>query len=124
MAGRAALGRVCLKLVVVMGVTWVADVISWAVGGPNYIWIVTDLINALQGVFIFIVVGCQPQVWAAMKRLWNSKTGRSFTNTTHGPQHSSSSHGLPSMGESITNNTCTNNTTTTTSNRVPMETVC
>ncbi|XP_053662114.1 probable G-protein coupled receptor Mth-like 1 [Anopheles marshallii] len=120
----AALGRVCLKLVVVMGVTWVADVISWAVGGPNYIWIVTDLINALQGVFIFIVVGCQPQVWAAMKRLWNSKTGRSFTNTTHGPQHSSSSHGLPSMGESITNNTCTNNTTTTTSNRVPMETVC
>ncbi|XP_058059118.1 probable G-protein coupled receptor Mth-like 1 isoform X2 [Anopheles bellator] len=121
---RAALGRVCLKLVVVMGVTWVADVISWAVGGPNYIWIVTDLINALQGVFIFIVVGCQPQVWAAMKRLWNSKTGRSFTNTTHGPQHSSSSHGLPSMGESITNNTCTNNTTTTTSNRVPMETVC
>ncbi|XP_058125811.1 probable G-protein coupled receptor Mth-like 1 isoform X1 [Anopheles ziemanni] len=120
----AALGRVCLKLVVVMGVTWVADVISWAVGGPNYLWIVTDLINALQGVFIFIVVGCQPQVWAAMKRLWNSKTGRSFTNTTHGPQHSSSSHGLPSMGESITNNTCTNNTTTTTSNRVPMETVC
>lgn len=51
-----------MKLVVVMGVTWVADVISWAVGGPNYLWYVTDLINALQGVFIFIVVGCQPQV--------------------------------------------------------------
>ncbi|XP_062548957.1 probable G-protein coupled receptor Mth-like 1 isoform X1 [Armigeres subalbatus] len=123
----AALGRVCMKLVVVMGVTWVADVASWVFGGPDYIWLVTDLINALQGVFIFIVVGCQPQVWSAMKRLWNSKTGRSFTNTTHGPQHSSSSHGLPSMGESITNNTCTNNTTTTTNsqtNRVPMETVC
>ncbi|XP_055589009.1 probable G-protein coupled receptor Mth-like 1 [Uranotaenia lowii] len=126
---RAALGRVCMKLVVVMGVTWVADVASWVFGGPDYIWLVTDLINALQGVFIFIVVGCQPQVWSAMKRLWNSKTGRSFTNTTHGPQHSSSSHGLPSMGESITNNTCTNNTTTTTNSqttttRVPMETVC
>ncbi|XP_058453499.1 probable G-protein coupled receptor Mth-like 1 isoform X1 [Malaya genurostris] len=122
----AALGRVCMKLVVVMGVTWVADVASWVFGGPDYIWLVTDLINALQGVFIFIVVGCQPQVWSAMKRLWNSKTGRSFTNTTHGPQHSSSSHGLPSMGESVTNNTCTNNTTTTTNsqNRVPMETVC
>ncbi|EDS29618.1 conserved hypothetical protein [Culex quinquefasciatus] len=75
-------------------------------------------------------------VWSAIKRLWNSKTGRSFTNTTHGPQHSSSSHGLPSMGESITNNTCTNTATTTTTNsanataangganRVPMETVC
>lgn len=51
-----------MKLVVVMGVTWVADVASWVFGGPDYIWLVTDLINALQGVFIFIVVGCQPQV--------------------------------------------------------------
>lgn len=59
---RATLGRVCLKLVVVMGVTWMADVISWAVGGPHYFWYLTDLINALQGVLIFIVVGCQPQV--------------------------------------------------------------
>ncbi len=74
-----------------MGITWVADVLSWAgnfdkrtktlslayncllkqiflfnyifpVGGPDYFWYVTDLINALQGVPIFIVVGCQPQV--------------------------------------------------------------
>jgi len=52
-----------------------------------------------------------------MKRMWNSKTGRNVTNTTHGPQHSSSSHGLPSMGESVTNNTFT-------SNKTPMETVC
>lgn len=59
---RAALGRVCLKLVIVMGVTWVADLLSWAVGGPHYMWYVTDIINALQGVLIFIVVACQPQV--------------------------------------------------------------
>lgn len=51
-----------MKLVVVMGVTWIADVLSWVVGGPQYIWYLTDLINALQGVFIFVVVGCQPQV--------------------------------------------------------------
>uniref|UniRef100_A0A1B0GJS1 G-protein coupled receptor Mth-like 1 n=1 Tax=Lutzomyia longipalpis TaxID=7200 RepID=A0A1B0GJS1_LUTLO len=119
---RAALGRVCLKLVVVMGVTWIADVISWAVGGPNYLWYVTDFINALQGVFIFIVVGCQPQVWAAVKRICGTKSNRSVMNTTNGPQHSSSSHGLPSMGDTVTNNTFTNNTSTT--NKVPMETVC
>uniref|UniRef100_A0A1B0EWR8 G-protein coupled receptor Mth-like 1 n=1 Tax=Lutzomyia longipalpis TaxID=7200 RepID=A0A1B0EWR8_LUTLO len=118
----AALGRVCLKLVVVMGVTWIADVISWAVGGPNYLWYVTDFINALQGVFIFIVVGCQPQVWAAVKRICGTKSNRSVMNTTNGPQHSSSSHGLPSMGDTVTNNTFTNNTSTT--NKVPMETVC
>jgi len=59
---RAALGRVCMKLVIVMGVTWIVDVLSWAIGGPAYIWYVPDIINALQGLFIFIVVGCQPQV--------------------------------------------------------------
>lgn len=116
---RAALGRVCLKLVVVMGITWLADIISWAIGGSKYIWIATDCINALQGVLIFIVVGCQPQVWSAIKRFWTSKTGRLINTTTNGPQHSSSSHGLPSMGESITNNTFTN-----TSTKVPLETVC
>ncbi|KAJ6645899.1 putative G-protein coupled receptor Mth-like 1, partial [Pseudolycoriella hygida] len=117
---RAALGRVCLKLIVVMGVTWVADVISWAVGGPDYFWYVTDLINALQGVLIFIVVGCQPQVWTAVKRIWSSKTGRGVMNTTNNVGHSSSSHGLPSIGESVTNNTFSNTTTS----KIPMETIC
>lgn len=49
-----------------MGVTWIADVISWVhgvwYGDPHYIWMITDLINALQGVLIFLVIGCQPQV--------------------------------------------------------------
>lgn len=102
-----------------MGITWVVDILSWAIGGPIWAWIITDLINVLQGVLIFIVVGCQPQVWAAIKRLWSSKTGRHGTTVTNGPQHSSSSHGLPSIGESVTNNTFTN-----TSTKVPMETIC
>lgn len=59
---RAALGRVCLKLVIVMGVTWIVDVLSWAIGGPHYVWYFSDIVNSLQGLFIFIVVGCQPQV--------------------------------------------------------------
>lgn len=51
-----------------MGVTWITDVISWIAevlhwgNKDDYFWYATDLINALQGVFIFIVVGCQPQV--------------------------------------------------------------
>lgn len=63
---RAALGRVCVKLVVVMGIAWVLDLLSWihaTLDGERHVyWIVTDLINALHGVFIFFVVGCQPQV--------------------------------------------------------------
>ncbi|GBP93265.1 Probable G-protein coupled receptor Mth-like 1 [Eumeta japonica] len=103
---RAALGRVCAKLVVVMGVTWAADVVSWAVGGPEYVWYVTDLLNALQGVFIFIVVGCQPQVWASVKR-WSvvracwRRDGAGASAAA--PLHSSSQ--LPSCGESLTHTT-------------------
>lgn len=116
---RAALGRVCMKLVVVMGVTWIADVISWAVGGPQEVWYLTDFINCLQGVLIFIVVGCQPQVLTAVKRwwCWRKRLATGTAGTTN--HHSSSSQGLPSMGDTITNNSVTHNTKS-----VPMETSC
>lgn len=43
-----------------------ADILSFLhgiwFGGYSLVWIITDLINALQGVFIFIVIGCHPQV--------------------------------------------------------------
>ncbi|XP_075220820.1 putative G-protein coupled receptor Mth-like 1 [Lycorma delicatula] len=107
---RATLGRVCIKLVVVMGITWVVDVISWVVGGPHYLWYLTDLINALQGVMIFAVVGCQPQVWAAVKRLWCLQESPS----EGGAARSSSSHAMPSVGVE-------QNTTTTTKG---IETLC
>ncbi|XP_017869613.1 PREDICTED: probable G-protein coupled receptor Mth-like 1 [Drosophila arizonae] len=112
---KSALGRVCLKLVVVMGVTWIWDIISWLVGGPHGAWLLTDLINALQGVFIFIVVGCQPQVWTACKRICCPRLRHDITNTTNGVQHSSSSQGLPSManGTEFTQNISMNNTITT-----------
>jgi hypothetical protein len=100
---RATLGRVCLKLVVVMGLTWLADVISWAVGGPHYIWYVTDLINTLQGVLIFIVAGCQPQVWSAINRLWCLRPQHT-QRTNMGHHISLYSQGPPSLGDSVTNN--------------------
>ncbi|KMZ10193.1 probable G-protein coupled receptor Mth-like 1 [Drosophila simulans] len=118
---KSALGRVCLKLVVVMGVTWIADILSWLVGGPHGVWFFTDLINALQGVFIFIVVGCQPQVWTACRRIFCPRLRHDITNTTNGVQHSSSSQGLPSLagGTEITQNTTTTTTTTTTTSHKP-----
>ncbi|XP_033225268.1 probable G-protein coupled receptor Mth-like 1 isoform X2 [Belonocnema kinseyi] len=111
---RAALGRVCMKLVVVMGVTWVLDVISWAVGGPEYVWYVTDVINAFQGVFIFIVVGCQPQVRAALKRICNRNPRTNAGRQGNGL--STTSHGMPSMGDSVTQNPSTKT--------APLETIC
>ncbi|XP_050304480.1 probable G-protein coupled receptor Mth-like 1 [Anthonomus grandis grandis] len=120
---RAALGRVCAKLVVVMGVTWIMDVISWFAGGPEYAWYFTDLINCLQGVFIFIVVGCQPQVLSAVKRSWCFLRNRDIggMGTTNQDHHSSSSHGLPSVGgDTLTNTSTVTNTTKST----PLETNC
>ncbi|XP_033323130.1 adhesion G-protein coupled receptor methuselah-like 1 [Megalopta genalis] len=111
---RAALGRVCMKLVVVMGVTWVADVVSWVVGGPQYIWYFTDLINAFQGVLIFVVVGCQPQVRAALKRLFNRNPRTNAGRQGNGL--STTSHGMPSMGDSVTQNPSTKT--------APLETIC
>lgn len=61
----------------------------------------------------------------AIKRFWCSKIIRNTANTTTGPQHSSSSQGLPSIGESVTNNTFTNNSTFGNNTlKVPLETVC
>jgi hypothetical protein len=44
-----------LKLFIVMGVNWIMEVISWAAGGPEYLWYFTDLGNILQGVLIFVI---------------------------------------------------------------------
>lgn len=113
---RATLGRVCLKLVVVMGITWIADVASWALGGPDYLWYITDVINSLQGVLIFIVVGCQPQVWSAVKRMWCAK--ENTTTSANGNHPVSSSQDVPSINDSSTN---THNTSI---KSTPAETIC
>lgn len=128
-----------MKLVVVMGVTWISEVLSWVIGGPQEVWYLTDVINCLQGVFIFIVVGCQPQVintklkrvainasfdfkvLTAVKRLWCLRKHREMETAGTTNHHSSSSQGMPSMGDTITNNSVTNNTTT---KSVPLETSC
>ena len=38
------------------------DVISFAVGGSPYIWMATDILNILTGVFIFAIFVCKPKV--------------------------------------------------------------
>lgn len=46
----------CLELFIVMGLNWTAEIISWNM--PNdlrNIWFITEIGNALQGVFIFII---------------------------------------------------------------------
>lgn len=59
--------RVIFSLFILMGVSWMMEVISFAVGGPAYFWIPTDILNILTGVFIFVIFVCKPNVWKLLK---------------------------------------------------------
>jgi len=52
-----------LKLFVVMGITWVLEIMSWVDIGadivPQFIWYPADIVNALQGLTIFIIFVCR-----------------------------------------------------------------
>ncbi|KAK8747615.1 hypothetical protein OTU49_016496 [Cherax quadricarinatus] len=57
-----------LKLFVLMGVTWIFEVISYFVqrkakdSNTNYVWLVFDMINIMQGLIIFVVFVCRRAV--------------------------------------------------------------
>ncbi|KAJ9586780.1 hypothetical protein L9F63_019626 [Diploptera punctata] len=51
-----------VKLFCLMGLTWVTEIISWAVGGADYYWYITDVVNMLRAVFIFAIFCCKKSV--------------------------------------------------------------
>lgn len=55
-----------LKLFIVMGVNWLAEILSWGLGldGSNgsFIWYMADIGNSLQGVLIFLIFVCKKRV--------------------------------------------------------------
>ncbi|KAK8380140.1 hypothetical protein O3P69_016649 [Scylla paramamosain] len=62
------------KLFVVMGVVWITDILS-AVSHRRTCtyWVFTDIINALQGVFIFIVAVCNKDNLKKIKDAWQPR---------------------------------------------------
>ena len=54
-------------LFVLMGVSWVMEIISFWVGGSAYIWIPSDVVNILSGFFVFIILVCKPHIWHLLK---------------------------------------------------------
>ncbi|XP_072758321.1 G-protein coupled receptor Mth2-like [Anoplolepis gracilipes] len=64
-----------LKLFIVMGISWSMEIVSWLFHDvktvPEYVWYLTDLTNALQGLIIFIIF-----VWKKkIKRLLLKRLG-------------------------------------------------
>ncbi|KAK9883733.1 hypothetical protein WA026_001921 [Henosepilachna vigintioctopunctata] len=86
-----------------MGVTWITDVLSDALGGPREVWYISVIFNSLQGVFIFIVIGCPPQILSAIKRIWCFRGHRDHGTAGTSNHHPSSVQSLQSTGDTTTN---------------------
>ncbi|XP_045108581.1 uncharacterized protein LOC123503143 isoform X2 [Portunus trituberculatus] len=58
-----------IKLFVVMGLTWITEVISWQEGSCEP-WIISDVINALQGFSIFLIFICKRNMLKRIRNNW------------------------------------------------------
>ena len=73
-----------------MGLPWLTEIISWVFDDKDsiwhYFWYITDIINVLRGIFIFIMICCKKRVWIKIvkkapwldqfkKHIWNSVCG-------------------------------------------------
>ncbi|XP_034825174.1 probable G-protein coupled receptor Mth-like 3 isoform X1 [Maniola hyperantus] len=56
------------KLWVVMGAGWVSELLSTVVTEPQWLWNIVDLMNELQGVFIFLILVVKPKVYTLIKK--------------------------------------------------------
>ncbi|ODM89681.1 G-protein coupled receptor Mth2 [Orchesella cincta] len=61
--------RLFVKLIFVMGVTWIFEVISWAASGNGYhwYWVVFDLMNVLRALAVFLIFVCKPDIILALE---------------------------------------------------------
>lgn len=63
-----------LKLFVVMGVTWILEIIATLLRDYNQWWYVSDYFNILQGVLVFFIFVCKSKVWEAIKQRLGKET--------------------------------------------------
>lgn len=80
----------CLKLFFVMGINWIADVLSWAMKTEDneHFFYLTDIGNALQGVLIFIIFVCKKRILRLLNqklcsqtKIWKTSNNSSSRNT-------------------------------------------
>lgn len=102
--------RVFVKLFIVMGIVWFAEVISWSLKhkADEAVWYVTDVFNASQGVAIFLVYVCKRSTFKMIKKKLN---GEKYSTGTNGTKTTSSSSNSKSrkISNSVTMTTFANN---------------
>lgn len=57
-----------MKLFVVMGITWVTEIISSLYNEPYELWYAADAINVLQGIPIFVILVMKRKVFLLMRK--------------------------------------------------------
>jgi hypothetical protein len=57
-----------IKLFIVMGISWLLEVIATIFDYPPELWYVSDIFNCLQGLLIFIIFVCKRKVLNAVKK--------------------------------------------------------
>ncbi|XP_037074765.1 G-protein coupled receptor Mth2-like [Pollicipes pollicipes] len=71
--------KIYVNLFIVMGITWIAEALSIHLG-PKELWFVTDVINSLQGFFIFLLFTLRQNTRKTIRRhMSGTKLGRSCT---------------------------------------------
>ncbi|XP_037081588.1 uncharacterized protein LOC119102326 [Pollicipes pollicipes] len=69
--------KLCAKLFLIMGITWVAELLSYLIG-DSVVWYFFDVINILQGFFIFVAFILRPKVLQYIKKTALQSLSRSF----------------------------------------------
>ncbi|XP_060803122.1 G-protein coupled receptor Mth2 [Amyelois transitella] len=64
-----------LKLFIVMGINWTVELVSFAVGGSNWYWVLLDISNIMLGFFIFIIFVWKKKVRNLARRRYRSIRG-------------------------------------------------
>ena len=101
--------RVIFSLFILMGISWIMEIVSWLVGGSALYWIPSDVFNILMGVFIFIIFVCKKKVrkLLAQKFLgsgWKTTVGwRQDQESTSKPRY----RDLPEAGRKLSNTSVT-----------------
>lgn len=57
-----------LKLFCVMGISWLMELITSFYTEPQYLWCITDSVNVLQGLFVFLIFVFKRNVLTAIKK--------------------------------------------------------
>lgn len=85
------------KLFTLMGLTWVMEIISFAVGGPLYYWYLTDCVNILRAVYIFYIFCCKRSVLKLIRTRLPSCCPYALKPASNRPQGGSSAQQTTSI---------------------------